>query len=137
MNLTFNQKAAAFFTRTLLGIIFLMQGYGKVFSFGMDNLYKSFAPYEEKLPKFLVVFAAYYTTYVELIGGFLLVIGLFRNYVLYALGSVLLIVSFGHGLSQPIWDLSHVFPRAVLLIALLLMPKDWDRWQVEKLIRKR
>ena len=137
MNPTLNQKAAAFFTRALLGIIFLMQGYGKVFSFGMENLYKSFAPYEEKLPKFLVVFTAYYTTYVELIGGFLLVIGLFKNYVLYALGSVLLIVSFGHGLSQPIWDLSHVFPRAVLLIALLVMPQGWDQWQLEKLMRKR
>lgn len=137
MNPTLNQKAAAFFTRALLGIIFLMQGYGKVFTFGMDGLYNMFAPYEEKLPKFLVVFAAYFTTYAEFIGGFLLLIGLFRNYTLYALGVVLLIVSFGHGLSQPIWDLSHVFPRAVLLIALLVMPQDWDQWQVEKLIRKK
>jgi len=137
MNPTLNQKAAAFFTRALLGVIFLMQGYGKVFTFGMDALYNSFAPYEEKLPKFLVVFAAYFTTYAEFIGGFLLLIGLFRNYTLYALGVVLLIVSFGHGLSQPIWDLSHVFPRAVLLIALLVMPQDWDQWQIERLVRRK
>ena len=137
METTLNRIAAVFITRVLLGLIFLMQGYGKVFSFGMDALYNSFAPYEEKLPKFLVVFAAYFTTYAELLGGFLLVIGLFRNYALYALGLVLLIVSFGHGLSQPIWDLSHVFPRAVLLIALLVMPQDWDQWQVERLIRRK
>ena len=137
MKTTLNRTAAAFITRVLLGLIFLMQGYGKVFSFGMDALYQSFAPYEQKLPKFLVVFAAYFTTYAELIGGLLLVLGLFRNYALYALGAVLLIVSFGHGLSQPIWDLSHVFPRAVLLIALLVMPQDWDQWQVEKLIRRK
>lgn len=131
-----NRTVAAFITRVLLGIIFLMQGYGKVFTFGMDNLYKGFAPYEKQLPKFLVVFTAYYTTYVELIGGMLLVLGLLRNYALYALGSVLLIVSFGHGLSQPIWDLSHVFPRAVLLIALLVMPQEWDCWQLQKLLKR-
>lgn len=134
---TLNRIVGVFVTRMLLGFIVLMQGYGKVFTFGMDGLYRMFEPYEEKLPAFLVKFAAYYTTYAELICGFLLVIGLFRNYALYALGLVLIIVTFGHGLSQPIWDLSHVFPRAVLLIALLLLPEEWDQWQIEKLIRKR
>jgi putative oxidoreductase len=115
----------------------MMQGFGKVFTWGLDNVYKGFEPYEETfLPKFLLVFTAYFTSYIELIGGFLLVIRLFRNYALYSLGLVLLIVSFGHGLSAPIWDLSHIFPRAVLLIALLLLPEEWDKWQAEKLIRK-
>tara|TARA_B110000285_G_C14950840_1_gene526706 strand:- start:298 stop:702 length:405 start_codon:yes stop_codon:yes gene_type:complete len=132
-----NKTIAVFILRVLLGLIFMMQGFGKVFTWGLDNVYKGFQPYEETfLPKFLLVFTAYFTSYIELIGGFLLVIGLFRNYALYALGLVLLIVSFGHGLSSPIWDLSHVFPRAVLLIALLLIPEEWDKWQTEKLIRK-
>lgn len=132
-----NRHAGTFIARVLLGLIFMMQGYGKLTKFGMDNLYRMFEPYEEQLPTFVVKFAAYYTTYVELIGGLLLVLGLLRNYALYALGLVLLIVSFGHGLSEPIWDLSHVFPRAVLLVALLWIPQEWDQWQLEKLINKR
>lgn len=132
-----NRIAGTFIMRVLLGIIFLMQGYGKVFTWSMEGVYGSFEPYEEKLPTFLVKFAAYYTSFAELIGGLLLVLGLFRNYTLYALGLVLLIVSFGHGLSSPIWDLSHVFPRAVLLIALLLVPQQWDKLHLDGLIRKK
>ena len=133
-----NKVVGLFVLRVLLGLIFLMQGYGKVFKWGLDNIYQSFKPYEETfLPKFSLVFAAYFTSYTELLGGMLLILGFFRNYALYALGAVLLIVSFGHGLSSPIWDLSHVFPRAIFLIALLLLPEEWDQWQIQRLIKKR
>lgn len=131
-----NKTIAAFFARVLLGIIFMMQGIGKVFTWGLDGVYNSFKPYEETfLPKFLVVFSAYYTSYVELIGGALLVIGLFKNYALYALASVLLIVSFGHGLTSPIWNLNDVMWRALLLLFLLTIPKEWDKWQIERIIK--
>lgn len=132
-----NRAAGMFIMRVLLGLIFMMQGYGKVFSWGMQNVYKSFESYESTfLPTFLLKFTAYYTSFAELICGLLLVLGLFRNYALYILGSVLLIVSFGHGLSTPIWDLSHVMFRAALLIPLLLLPQEWDKWQLEHRIRK-
>ncbi len=132
-----NKAIGLFILRVLLGLLFLMAGYGKIFTWGMDQVYSSFKSYEDTwLPKFLVQFTAYFTSYAELICGFLVVIGLFRNYALYALGAVLLIVSYGHGLSSPIWDLSHVFPRAVMLIALLLLPEEWDKWQVQKLLKK-
>ena len=123
--------------RVLLGLLFLMAGYGQVFTWGMEGVYGSFQPYEETwLPVFLLKFTAYFTSYIELIAGFLVVIGLFRNYALYALAVVLLIVSYGHGLSSPIWDVGHVFPRAILLIGILLLPEEWDKWQVQKLIKK-
>ena len=137
MENTLNRSAGTLVARVLLGLIFFMQGYGKLTKFGMDNLYRMFEPYEAQLPTFLVKFAAYFTTYAELIGGGLLILGLFRNFSPYALGLVLLIVSFGHGLSEPIWDLSHVFPRAVLLIALLWVPKEWDQWHLDRLLNKR
>jgi len=134
---TFNQIVGVFLIRTLLGLIFCLQGFAKVFNWGIDNIYKNaFQAYEESLPKILTVFTAYYTSYVELIAGFLLIIGFFRNYALYALGSVLLIVSFGHGFQEGIWDLNHVMFRAILLIALLLLPEQWDKWQIQKFIKK-
>ncbi len=134
-----NRNVALLFIRLLLGIIFLLQGYGKVFSIGVSDLYDSFfIDYENTfLPIWLLKLTAYYTSYAELIGGILLVLGLFRNFALYILASVLLIVSFGHGLMMPIWDLQHVLFRAILLIPLLLLPQEWDNWQLQHLIQRK
>ncbi|MCI5080809.1 MAG: DoxX family membrane protein [Saprospiraceae bacterium] len=129
-----NRPFSAFFLRVMLGLIFLMQGYGKVFTWGVPNVYKSvFASYEATvLPHWLLWATAYFTSYAEFFGGLLLILGLYRKQALYVLGAVLLIVSFGHGLKEPIWDLSHVFPRAFLLVTLLILPDTWDRWHLDR-----
>ncbi|HEX3384944.1 MAG TPA: DoxX family protein [Mucilaginibacter sp.] len=136
MNDRHSRAAAVLFARALLGIIFLMQGYGKVFTFTLPKVYHIFFLDFEKtfLPHWLIWATAYYTSYAELICGFLLIIGLFRKYALYLLAIDLLLVSFGHGLMEPIWDLQHVIPRAGLLIAILIMPSQWDRWNLDALL---
>ena len=135
MNNSKKQRAAGIlFIRCLLGIIFLMQGYGKVFTLGLNKIYGLFfSIYENMLPKWLLMTTAYYTSYIELIGGTLLIFGLFRKQVLYLLAVNLLIVSFGHGLMEQIWDLQHVFPRAILVAILLLLPQHWDQWNADSL----
>jgi putative oxidoreductase len=134
-----SRAAALLFTRALLGIIFTMQGYGKVFIYTVPKVYDMFFKDFEKtfIPKWLIWATAYYTSYVELICGFLLIIGLFRKYALSLLGIGLLVVSFGHGLLEPIWDLQHVIPRAILLITILLAPGQWDRWHTDGFLTKR
>ena len=130
-----NKQVAILTIRLLLGFIFFFQGFGKIFKFGLDAIQKSFfADFSGLLPDFLLIFTAYYTSYIELIGGFLLVIGFQRDYALYALASVLIIVTFGHGMTDPIWDLSHVMYRAILLIGLLLLPKKLDLYTLDNLI---
>ena len=138
MNNATARAAGVLFIRALLGIIFLMQGFGKIFTIGVANVYGMFFKDFEKtiLPNWLIWSTAYYTSYVELICGFLLIIGLFKKYVLYLLGADLLVVSFGHGLMQPIWDLQHVIPRAILLIPLFLLPQEWDKWKTDKFLEK-
>lgn len=131
-----NQQIGVLTMRLLLGFIFLMQGVGKVFTWGVENVYQN-GFIDEKyqvLPEFLLYATAYYTSYAELIGGFLLVVGLKRDWALYALAVVLVVVTFGHGLQSPIWDLSHVMYRAILLIGLLLLPKEWDYYSVDRLV---
>lgn len=130
---TNNQAVAILIMRLILGFIFLMQGYGKVFGFGVDAVFNSFFNTDQYaiFPVFVLKFTAYYTSYVELIGGLLLFLGLQRDYALYALGSVLVIVTFGHGVAEPIWDLSHVMYRTILLVPLLLLPKAWDRFSID------
>ena len=136
--MTFNQSFAVLTIRLILGFIFLMQGFGKVFKFGVDNVYKNFfvSSHGELLPDFLLQLTAYFTSYAELIGGLMLVAGFKRDWALYMLAAVLIIVTFGHGLKEPIWDLSHVMPRTILLSALLILPKEWDRFSLDFLLKK-
>ena len=137
MNL--NHIIAALTLRLILGFIFFMQGLGKVFTWGVENVYNMdffYKTYKDLLPNFLIHATAYYTSYIELIGGLMVVLGFKRDYSLYALASVLVIVTFGHGLAEPIWDLSHVMPRTILLVAILILPKEWDRFSVDYFIIK-
>jgi putative oxidoreductase len=137
--MTVNRAVGLLCLRLLLGVIFFMQGFGKVFSWGVEQVYQSsfaISSYQN-FPDWLLSAVAYYTSYVELIAGFLLLIGWWRDYSLYALASVLIIVSFGHGWASPIWDLQHVLFRALLLVSLLLLPKSWDKWTLEALLNKK
>jgi uncharacterized membrane protein YphA (DoxX/SURF4 family) len=135
-----NQIIATTTVRLVLGFIFLMQGIGKVFTWGVEQVYHMdffYNTYKDLLPEVVIRTTAYYTSYVELVAGFMVVIGYRRDYALYALASVLVIVTFGHGLAEPIWDLSHVMPRTILLVALLILPKDWDRFSFDHWLNQR
>lgn len=134
-----NQQIAVLIMRLLLGFIFFFQGFGKVFKFGLENVYKNFFlnSYSDLLPDFLLLITAYYTSLIEVIAGLLLIIGLKTNYALYALASVLVIVTIGHGLREPIWDLSHVMYRTALLIPLLLLPRNLDIYSIDNLISRK
>ncbi|HLV39768.1 DoxX family protein [Xanthomarina sp.] len=134
-----NKAVSALTVRLILGLIFLMQGFGKIFSWGMEKVINAdffHGTFKGLLPDFIIYATAYYTSYIELIGGFLLVLGFRTNYALYALASVLVIVTFGHGLAEPIWDLSHVMYRTILLVTLLILPKEWDTFSIDSMIKK-
>jgi putative oxidoreductase len=135
-----NKVIALATLRLVLGFIFFMQGFGKVFTWGVDKVFHMnffYDTYKNLLPTSLIWFTAYYTSWMELIGGFLVILGFKRDYALYGLATDLVIVTFGHGLAEPIWDLSHVMPRTILLVSLLLLPKDWDRFSLDYLISNR
>ena len=137
MNL--NKSIAVLTIRLILGFIFLMQGIGKVFKWGVENVYNMdffYGTYKDLLPDFIIHATAYYTSYIELIAGLLVVLGLKRDYALYLLASVLVIVTFGHGLAEPIWNLSHVMYRTILLVTLLILPREWDKFSIDNIINK-
>ena len=116
-----------------------MQGFGKVFKWGVENVYNMdffYGTYKALLPDFIIHATAYYTSYIELIAGLLVVLGLKRDYALYLLASVLVIVTFGHGLAEPIWNLSHVMYRTILLVTLLILPREWDKFSIDNIINK-
>ncbi len=129
-------SVAVLFARIILGILFFFQGYEKIFKIKIHNVIIAIAPSYKKLkfPDFLVSLTAYTTSFIELIGGFLLIAGLFRYEAYYLLGIDLLIVSIGFSLINSMWDMQYILPRLLLLILLLLLPTELDIYSIDSLI---
>lgn len=125
-----NRAWAIFFARWILGLIFFLAGVWKVFELGsLEHARQMFVePFADSfLPAWLLWLSGTTIPWVELLGGGLLIVGLFRREALVALGTVLVVVTFGHLLEQPLYAFdSHVIPRLSLLLFLLLMPANED-----------
>jgi len=131
---------AVFFARQVLGFIFFMAGVYKVFQLGpLGHARKYFLPFADT---FLPIWSLWATgvaiPFVELIAGGLLIIGWRVRESLVALGFVLVIVTFGHLLHEPLYAFhEHVIPRLALLLFILLLPHEDDRFSVDYLVARR
>lgn len=127
--------AAVFITRTFLGFLFFFQGYDAVFRVKIKNIIatyqNSFA--DRGVPYFFTLSAAWFNSCTELIGGFLLIVGLFEYAVLLLLGANLIIAGIGFGINTPMWDTRFVFPRLILILFLLIAPAGWNAWALDRL----
>ncbi len=123
----------ALLPRVFLGMLFLFQGYDAVFRVKVSGVIGAFddALTAKGIPIGIIRLGAYFTSYVQLIGGAFLIIGFLKYYVLYFLGLDLLLATFAFGLLKPMWDLGHVFPRMALLLFLLMIPPFWDVFSVD------
>jgi putative oxidoreductase len=129
---------AILFVREILGLIFFMAGAWKVFGLGpLEHARKYFLPYADT---FLPVWSLWATgvaiPFVELVAGGLLIAGYRARQALLALGGVLVVVTFGHLLKEPLYPFhEHVVPRLVLLLFLLMLPAEGDRFSVDAFLR--
>ena len=134
------RRWAIFFAREVLGLIFFMAGVYKVFQLGpLNHARKYFLPFANT---FLPVWSLWATgtaiPFVELIAGALLIIGLRTREALIALGFVLLTVTFGHLLQEPLYPFhEHVIPRLALLLFVLMFPAADDRFSLDYLSTRR
>jgi uncharacterized membrane protein YphA (DoxX/SURF4 family) len=130
---------AIFFAREVLGFIFFMAGVYKVFQLGpIDHARKYFLPYADT---FLPVWSLWATgvviPFVELIAGALLLVGLRIRWALISLGFVLIVVTFGHLLKEPLYPFhEHVIPRLALLLFVLMLPAEDDRFSLDHLLTR-
>ena len=134
-----NRSWALLFARLVLGLIFFMAGVWKVFQLGpLNHARKWFLPYSDTfLPVWSLWAAGVTIPFIEMIAGALVVVGLRTREALIALGFVLAIVTFGHLLKEPLYEFhTHVIPRLALLLFVLMMPAEVDRFSVDKLIKK-
>ena len=140
MNGKSTRSWAILFAREVLGFIFFMAGVYKVFRLGpLNHARKYFLPFADT---FLPVWSLWATgvtiPFVELIGGALLIVGLRIREALIALGFVLIIVTFGHLLREPLYPFhEHVIPRLALLLFVLMLPAKEDRFSGDYLISRR
>src|SRR5882762_8261382 len=131
---------ALLFARLVVGLIFFMAGVWKVFQLGpLGHARNYFLPFADT---FLPVWSLWATgvviPFVELIAGGLLIIGLRIHEALIALGFVLVIVTFGHLLKEPLYAFhEHVIPRLALLLFVLMLPSEDDRFSLDHLVARR
>ena len=119
---------AELFSREILGFIFFMAGAYKVFRLGpvahARDLFVQ--PYADSiLPAWSLWLTGTTIPFVELIAGALLIVGWRTRDALVALGVILVIVTFGHLLAEPLFAFDrHVVPRWALLVACFVLRDD-------------
>ena len=127
--LTYKLEYAECIIRVFTGILFFFQGYDKVFKIRMSGVIDNFLEDAEQIHihRPVVSVIAYCTSFIELMGGLFLAIGLFTNYALLALGFDLVLVCFAFSIIRPMWDMQHVFPRLLLVSGLLFIPDQYTK----------
>jgi hypothetical protein len=69
--------------------------------------------------------------FVELRRAGLVLLGLWRLPGLILLGAALVTITVGYLVAEPIFSISgHIFPPLSLLVSLLIIPQEWDRFSV-------
>lgn len=135
-----NRSWALLFARLILGFIFFMAGWHKVFVLTpVGHVEKWFLPFRETfLPVWSLWAVGFSIPFVELIAGALLLVGWRVREALIALGIVLVVVTFGHLLKEPLYSFhEHVIPRLALLLFLLALPREEDRYSLDGYFRSR
>ena len=138
-NSNIDRSWALLFARLVLGLIFFMAGVWKVFQLGpLQHARKWFLPYSDTfLPVWSLWAAGVTIPFVEMIAGAMVIIGLRTRDALVALGFVLAIVTFGHLLKEPLYEFhTHVIPRLALLLFVLMIPREDDRFSLDRLIAR-
>ena len=128
---------ALLFARLVLGLIFFMAGFWKVFQLGpLQHARKYFLPFADTfLPVWSLWAVGVAIPFFELTAGALVILGLRVREALIALGLVLAIVTFGHLLKEPLYEFhTHVIPRLALLLFVLMLPREDDRFSVDHLL---
>jgi putative oxidoreductase len=122
--------------RVFTGVIFLFQGYDKLFKVKIRGVVDTFYAEAElhHIPRFMVTTIACYTSLVEFLGGIALLLGLYSKYVLLLLGFDLVLAALAFSVVEAVWDMRHVFPRMLLVAGLLLMPDEWSLFSIDHLL---
>ena len=137
MEQSFLQSAALLLAREILGILFLFQGYDKIFRIGIGNVADAAStPVTDKLfGKGFFKVLILLSSWVELLAGIMLMLGLQRDTGLLLLSADMLMTAVIFTLIKPMWDMKYYLPRLILLLILMIAPQAWDTFRIDSLLR--
>ena len=132
---------ARFFCRVMVGTIFFMAGWWKCFTLTpLGHAERFFTePYADAwIPHFLLLATGVAIPVLELLAGALLIVGFRTRDALLAIGCILLLVTYGHLLKEPLFSIrGHILPRTLLMVAVFLLPAGEDRLTVDFWLARR
>lgn len=132
---------AAAFARWVLGLTFFMAGWWKTWELtpaGHAQLFFLGQFTETWIPGWLLWAFGVAIPVVELVAGGLVIVGLLRRPAYLALGVILIIVTYGHLLIEPLFSLTgHVFVRLALLLFVMMIPAERDRLALDVVRNRR
>jgi thiosulfate dehydrogenase (quinone) large subunit len=141
MSLPTDRAWAIFFCRAILGLIFFMAGIYKCFQMTPIGHARHFfvQPYADTfLPAWSLWLTGTVVPVVELVAGALVLVGFKTRPALLSLGGVLVLVTFGHLLKEPLYEFhTHVIPRLALLTLVLVLPSEEDTISFDGFLRSR
>jgi len=130
-----NWPVVHFVSRWILGILFLMASYWKVFELTLAEHANRFfveAYADTWIPEWLLYALGVSIPVLELAAGILLCLGWRIREALIALGLLLIVTTYGHALADPLFDIDgHTFTRLALIILLLLAPAGSARFSLD------
>jgi len=130
-----NWPIVNFIVRWILGLLFLMAGYWKVFVLtpavhAQQYFVEGYS--DSWIPTWLLHLFGNGIPFLELVAGLLICIGFRIREALIAVGLLLIVTTYGHALQQPLFDIDgHTFTRLALIIFLLLAPLGNDRYSID------
>ena len=139
----FHQNAVivSFIARWIVGLLFLLAGYWKVFvltaTAHAENFFvKGFA--EHWIPEWLLWGLGVGIPYFELLIGLLVCIGLKLRESLTLMGLLLIVTTYGHALQTPLFDIAgHTFTRLILIFIVLLLGWENDKFTADFWLAKK
>lgn len=126
---------ARMFARVMVGILFFMAGWWKCFELtpmahARGAFVEGFA--ETWIPALLLWGLGLAIPVVELVAGALLIVGWRTKEALITIGVVLLLVTYGHTLQEPLYSIKdHILPRGLLMLIALALPASEDKLTVD------
>lgn len=135
-NTELNFSIGMLLLRVTGGMLFFFQGYDKVYKVGVKQVVETFNdPFQKTpLPQFMLKPMVLVSSYLEMICGLLLALGLFRDVALYLLAADLAAVALMFSAMKAMWDMQFFFPRFIMVLLLLLLPSGTDRFCLDKLL---
>lgn len=122
--------------RVILGFLLFFQAYDKIFKIKLENVVAEIANgnRSKHVPNSITKLSVYLSSYIELIGGILLIIGCLTIPALYLVGLHLTMVCIAFSYLDPVWDTKLVFSRLILLVFLILTPVIYNIISLDFLI---